>query len=1044
MSRTASVSLDHLDPDIQEAVHDAARRAGVPLDEWVSATIAGSEERPAPADATPAGMADDHPHPSETAGRRSERHRTRASRSRPEPGLGEAVAAISRRLDDLDSRLAHSGDAAAAAVTRAVAGLEVRLRDAAGGGSIEAALKDLEQRLAALDGRTNRRQAGRGPRALQDDLRSAVVTIRRRQDEIDAGSGGRAAPTVAAPATALAGLRGETARLRDNLARQATGRDVAALEEAVRTLMGELLRVRAPADLAAVTGPLDLMRSQVERLAGEVAAGTHARLAGEIERLAGRIASTLAAAEIAGGDAADLSHSLDAARRQVAGLADPERVRVLAESVRELGAEVTRLRAGMAESPPAAGTAGERSPAVETRRADPDPGPVATAGIEPAGAAGPAPGPLARIDAVSAKADRLAAPPLAGGDLASIHGMLRSLADKLDRVETGGSGESLDGLERQVLTLVSRLESRAGDPTLAGLERTMGELLAQVALLRDEAPIEAAVERAARQAIAGAIEAAPRVGVDAGQVAALQSALADLKTQHSASDRRIHATMEGVHGALERLVASLAQVDTSRADTSRVDPARAESAEVPIPDGTARRDSVLRETTALAGRGAPRRPEPGRPAPAAAPRVAAEEILEPGASRPRPGQAAPDAAPALDPATDVKASFIAAARRAAQTAAAEASGERAGATAEAGRRRAPGTRTGALNSLRASIDRHRRPLLLGLAAVVLVLGAFQAMNAYVGRTRDEAPRPVAAERTAPAPGPAPTTARAPAPEPATTQSIGPKSAPATAQAPTDPPAPARSPVPAVRDMAALGGDLAKLPGDLSALREAALASDGAAAYEVASRAADGLGLPKDPALAAKLFERLAGHGYAPAQYRLASQYEKGAGVTRDAAQARRWYGKAAEQGHARAMHNLAVMLAEASSADGKPDYAAAASWFRRAAELGVRDSQYNLAVLLARGLGVPQDLAQSYGWFSAAAGQGDEDAGRKRDEVAGKMTPKDLAAARAAAEAWKPRQPDPAVNEPPPARAEAAAAPDAAMTLVGAPPPLSLGRGARS
>ncbi|RVU20312.1 hypothetical protein EOE48_06830, partial [Methylobacterium oryzihabitans] len=615
MSRTASVSLDHLDPDIREAVHDAARRAGVPLEEWVNATVAGEDERSPTTETRPADAAGDHPRAGETAGRRSERQRSRASsRMRPDPGLGEAVAAISRRLDDLDTRLVHSGDVAAAAVTRAVESLEVRLRGAAGGSSIEAALRDLEQRLAALDGRTNRRQAGRGPRALQDDLRSAVVTIRRRQDEIDAGSGSRAAPPAAAPVAVLDGLQAETARLRDGLARQATGRDVAALEEAVRTLTGELLRVRAPADLAAVTGPLDLMRSQVERLAGEIAAGNQARLAADIERLAGAIA----AAEIAGGDAADLSRDLDAARRQVAGLADPERVRMLAGSVRELDAEVTRLRAGMAEHPPAAGTAAERSPAAETPRAGPDIGPVAAAGTETAEAPGSALGLLARIETLSAKVDRLAAPPLAGSDLASIHGMLRSLADKLDRVETGGSGESLDGLERQVLTLASRLESGAGDPTLAGLERTMGELLAQVALLRDESPIEAAVERAARQAIAGAIEAAPRAGVDAGQVAALQAALADLKTQHSASDRRIHATMEGVHGALERLVASLAQVDPARVDATRVDPTRVDPARVdPAPDGTARRDSVLRETTALAGRGAPRRPEPGRPAPAA-------------------------------------------------------------------------------------------------------------------------------------------------------------------------------------------------------------------------------------------------------------------------------------------------------------------------------------------------------------------------------------------------------------------------------------------
>ena len=251
---------------------------------------------------------------------------------------------------------------------------------------------------------------------------------------------------------------------------------------------------------------------------------------------------------------------------------------------------------------------------------------------------------------------------------------------------------------------------------------------------------------------------------------------------------------------------------------------------------------------------------------------------------------------------------------------------------------------------------------------------------------------------------------------------------------------AKSALPRVTDMASLSHDLAGIPAGAGSLRQAALEGDGAAIYELASRSVDGRGLPRDTALAAKLFDRLAGAGYAPAQYRLGSQYEKGLGLVRDQEKARLWYGRAAMQGHVRAMHNLAVMQAESGAAGGKPDYTSAATWFRKAAEYGVRDSQYNLAVLQARGLGVTQDLSQAYGWFAAAAAQGDDDAGRKRDEVASKLAPKDLAAARSAAEAWKARIPDPLVNDPPAARVETAANPGA-MSLIGAPPPLAVGRG---
>ena len=110
------------------------------------------------------------------------------------------------------------------------------------------------------------------------------------------------------------------------------------------------------------------------------------------------------------------------------------------------------------------------------------------------------------------------------------------------------------------------------------------------------------------------------------------------------------------------------------------------------------------------------------------------------------------------------------------------------------------------------------------------------------------------------------------------------------------------------------------------------------------------------------------------------------------------------------MHNLAVLTAEGGES-GKPDYASAAQWFRKAAEYGVRDSQYNVAILLARGLGVPQNLSLTYVWFAIAANQGDDDAGKKRDEVGERLNPADLAAAKAMAAAFHPKTPDPEANE---------------------------------
>jgi localization factor PodJL len=193
------------------------------------------------------------------------------------------------------------------------------------------------------------------------------------------------------------------------------------------------------------------------------------------------------------------------------------------------------------------------------------------------------------------------------------------------------------------------------------------------------------------------------------------------------------------------------------------------------------------------------------------------------------------------------------------------------------------------------------------------------------------------------------------------------------------------------------------------LKAAARAGDPAAFIELGSRYLEGRGAPRDLKAAALWFERASDLGAAPAQYRLGAMYREGRGVERNARLAMKYFLTAADAGNARAMHNTAVLLAE--GVNGSPDYAGAGEWFKKASEFGIRDSQYNLAILHARGLGVGQDLMASYMWFAAAAASGDEDAAKKRDEVGARLSPEKLQQAKAAAQAWKPKTPDPASNE---------------------------------
>lgn len=202
---------------------------------------------------------------------------------------------------------------------------------------------------------------------------------------------------------------------------------------------------------------------------------------------------------------------------------------------------------------------------------------------------------------------------------------------------------------------------------------------------------------------------------------------------------------------------------------------------------------------------------------------------------------------------------------------------------------------------------------------------------------------------------------------------------------------------------------AEIPASFSqSLRDAALAGDAAAEYEIAARYAEGRGVPLNYEAAVRWFERAANRKLAPAQYRLGSLYEKGLGTRKNLDEARRLYRAAADQGHGKAMHNLAVLYAE--GIDGKPELKTAAGWFRQAAVRDIGDSQYNLGILYARGLGVEQNLAESFKWFALAAQKGDEDAGKKRDDVASRLDPQALVAARLAVQTFAPEsQPEHAV-----------------------------------
>ena len=384
-------------------------------------------------------------------------------------------------------------------------------------------------------------------------------------------------------------------------------------------------------------------------------------------------------------------------------------------------------------------------------------------------------------------------------------------------------------------------------------------------------------------------------------------------------------------------------------------------------------------------------------------------------------------------------SFIAAARRAAQAAAAQPS-EKAGRAAKAASGDPAKGKEGS------TITSKIRSLLVGASVVVIVLGSFRmAMNLLDGGGSTP-PSPIessvrAPQMLAPVEGgtrpavPEQVTPSMTSPTPIGRQSLN-NSTPTT----SDPAASVEIPhAPAVAAPSAAvpNGDVTgaipttprktrlgtvqvppseRLPDDIGGpvLRAAALKGDPTAAYEVGIRFAEGKGVAANYDEAAKWYDRAAQAGVVPAIFRLGTLYEKGLGVTKDSDIARRYYTQAAERGSAKAMHNLAVLDADGGGRGA--NYTSAAQWFRKAADRGVADSQYNLGILYARGIGVEQNLAESYKWFSLAAAQGDADAAAKRDDVAKRLDPQSLAAAKLAIQTFNAEpQPDDAVNVTTPA-----------------------------
>lgn len=641
-----------------------------------------------------------------------------------------------------------------------------------------------------------------------------------------------------------------------------------------------------------------------------------------------------------------------------------------------------------------------------------------------------------KLDTISGQLDRDG-----GGKDDDITHLLSDLSQRIERMHAQPQDpRGLERLQDEIGRMFQKLEQMGAAPSgLQGLERNVADLFAHLDQTRRD--MRDLAEKAANQAAEQAIRNAPRD--DASDTLAAEGLLlikrdlSEFKTAQSEAERRTRATLEALHGTLEGIVSKLGELETRKADVRPSAPLRPEvTVPPPVPAMPQTAPAPRREPPAPAAEPTPVADPPRLERDTAARAdLDADLPLEPGMQ--------PGATPAAGSSNDLRSQYLAAARRAAQ-AAAESSQAVLADAPKAGK----DTKVRALAAGGTSlISRARKPILLGLAALIFSLGALKVLTGRMNHGDDAVAPPMPTK-------PAVITPAKPAAEPQqegrdskadpqTTGSVTRQSPVETQQSiPTiqpsgmmtlpggkrgqklsDSSAVTQSDPATTGSVAGEGGKpietgravIAELVGQSALkgqdkLRDSAIQGNVSAWFEIGVRYADGKGMPRDGKLAARWFEQAAMAGHGPSQYRLGSLYREGKILSKEPALAFQWFDRAAAQGHVLAMHNAAVLLAE--GVHGAPDYAGAALWFKRAAEHGVKDSQFNVAILFARGLGVNQDLQESYRWFSLAALQGDQDAAKKRDDIAARLTKEQIAKENERVKAFRPMPANPAANDP--------------------------------
>ncbi len=1072
MNSRVSWSVDSIDPTVRKRAEAAARRAGMSLNDWLNSTLGDStppnfsnpEERPAPGGRESNDVADIHQRLDSIT-----RQIERISRPTPPADDQPAERGVARQLNDaisrLDARLSQISSRAQTKPARdkqspAPAVETAPMPTYRASPPLSPASLDLA--VAEIAARQNE----------LDSAASAIATRSLLPPVSPAPPLPPVTPAVPAlPPVAPAIPQGpDFSSLERHLVRITSQIEALQrpddIEQSIAAFRNELAEIRHAITEAMPRRAIESIESEIRELSRRIDENRQSGIDGQalagIERALSEIREVLrsltSAEQLTGYDEAirnlgakldlilrtnddqgtvqQLEGAIAALRAIVSNIASNDALVRLSEDVHLLSSKVDQLTR--------AGDSNDSFAALEQR--------------------------IAALTSTLEHRER----PAASDNTEQLEGALRALSDRIDRLQVGSDGPSaLAHLEQRVSYLLERLEA-SSDHGAGNFTRVEGGLQDILRHLERQQETFAALAEGNRTPPpppdSGLIDVVKRELSDIrySQTETNRHTQDSLEAVHSTLghvvDRlaMIEGDLRNARAAPPQPVASLASAAPAeppavtmppQAKPELPNPAATQAAFISAPRDFRAATPPAMPTAAISTRAIGEILEPhiaaAPPRPAIEPDLPPDHPLEPG-TRPGGRLATPSERIAASESaiSDIGAaprepvnssSFIAAARRAAQAAAAQPAADKGGRTAKTS-----GDMTKGPSTLGSKIG----SLLVGASVVVIVLGTFKMAMTLLDASN---PPPATAIDTPASPFPQVQTPVDPvtrpvvpdqptpsmtSPTPLERQSFN-KSIPigdaATSVEIPQPSATQYASPASANDITgtvpgALGGSNArkaiavpvppseKLPDAIGGplLRAAALKGDPVAAYEIGLRFAEGKGVAANLDEAAKWYDRSARAGVIPAVFRLGTFYEKGLGVKKDIDIARRYYLQAAERGNAKAMHNLAVLDADGGGAGA--NYRSAAQWFRKAADRGVADSQYNLGILYARGIGVEQNLAESFKWFSLAAAQGDADAGRKRDDVAKRLDPQSLAAAKLAIQTFAAEpQPEDAVSVAAPA-----------------------------